>query len=441
MMNSRGPIFLLLRQALAGSGVRIVGVPIVAVIGLYNTSLIVAQTGVSTYGIVNTVATLGALLPFADLGIGGSVTTAVALRSQLRAGEPLVQERIAGAYKVLICVAAALVLTSIGMGFFGLWDEVFGRNIDPRDQWIVSIGFMIFAAGIPCGLGARILVGLGRNALAVFIGMTSSLFALVSTLSLMLLSSLPMSFALSGFIGALISNVIASFIGLRLLKREGVVLLKPFSRLKRFPIRKLLSGSGWLFVVTIGLPLGLETGRLVLSHRSTSIQLSEFALASQIYVLAWSVIATSAGALWTIFAQKRSRPRESYYIWRLMVGVFGVGGLVAGFLLWKIGPYLGHVISRGEIAIGEDTFLAFGLLLLAQSLHLPAGSMLTKPVELRYQAICVAVMATLSLSIGVVFSATYGAPIIAFGAAVGVFAGQFVPDIVAVRRFLFHTDR
>lgn len=442
LISNKGSIAGLVHRALAGSGVRLAGIPVVAGVGLYNTSLIVGETGAVSYGIVNTIATLGALLPFADLGIGGSVTTAVALRHQDGTRRGLrVQERVVAAYRALLLVAAALCAFSVAIGVLSLWDDILGQTFSPVEQSLISACLIIFAFGIPCGLGARMLVGLGRNTLAVAIGMTSSLFTLATTVSLTLLDVTDMAFALSGFAGGLIANSVATLLALRLIRQDGIRIPFPLKKGYHFTHGRLLAGSGWLFVVTIGLPVGLETGRIVLSHVSSPHELSEFALMSQIYVLTWSVISTSAGALWTIFAQAREDAKGSYRIWRLMVAIFGIGSLVAGVLLWQAGPWIGSVISGGRIDVGQGTAAAFAVLLLAQSLHLPAGSLLTRPRELRYQAICVALMAIVSLSLGISMAPTHGSMAIPVGAATGVFLGQFIPDLFFVRRYLFGSDR
>lgn len=440
--SNRGSVPGLVRRALAGSGVRLAGIPVVAGLGLYNTSLIVGETGSVGYGVVNTIATLGALLPFADLGIGGSVTTAVALRHQDGTDGGLrVQQRIVAAYRALLLVAAAICAFSVAIGVLNLWDDILGQTFSLVEQSVISLCLIIFAIGIPCGLGARMLVGLGRNTLAVAIGMTSSLFTLATTVSLTLFDVTDMAFALSGFAGGLIANSIATAVALKLIRQDGVRIPFPLKRGYNFTHDRLLAGSGWLFVVTIGLPLGLETGRIVLSHVSSLNELSEFALMSQIYVLTWSVISTSAGALWTIFAQAREDAEGSYKVWRLMVAIFGIGGLAAGLLLWQAGPWFGSVISGGRIDVGQGTAAAFAGLLLAQSLHLPAGSLLTRPKELRYQAMCIVLMAIVSLSLGISMAPTYGSMAIAVGAATGVFIGQFIPDLFFVRRYLFGSDR
>ncbi len=59
------------RVLIRGTLYRIVGTPVVAILGLANTALIAHETGSAVFGLVSLVATITLLVPFADLGIGG----------------------------------------------------------------------------------------------------------------------------------------------------------------------------------------------------------------------------------------------------------------------------------------------------------------------------------------------------------------------------------
>ena len=57
---------------------RILGTPVVALLGLANTAIVVRETGEAVFGLVSLVATIPLLFPFADLGIGATVLSASA---------------------------------------------------------------------------------------------------------------------------------------------------------------------------------------------------------------------------------------------------------------------------------------------------------------------------------------------------------------------------
>ena len=441
MSIGRGVDLTVLRRALSGSVVRLVGLPIVVGAGIVNTSLVIGGTGVAAYGIVSTVAMLGALLPFSDLGVGGSVTTAVALASN----SPIaaLKQKLLAANALLMSVAVIIVSAASLFGILSVWSSLLGQTFLAQDDAIISFGLAMFGLTVPLGLGTRVLIGLGRNDLAVAISMTSSLFVLGSTALMTMAGTQGIAFALPSFLGPFAAGGLSTIIAYRLLNKMNTLRLQtdpePDARGPRPERRydfRFLAGSGALVVVTIGLPLGLETGRVMLSHVGTPIMLSQYALMAQLYAIAWSVISTSSGALWTIFAQRRGDPKESFTIWRSMVALFGLLGAAGAVFLWALGPWAGSVISQGEISIPPAVAAAFGALLIAQSLHLPAGSLLTTPRQLRMQAFCVVAMAAISLSSGLFMARSIGGAGIALGAAIGVFLGQLVPDLLLVPRVL-----
>ena len=67
------------RALLYGPLYRILGTPVVALLGLANTAIVVRETGEAVYGLVSLVATITLLFPFADLGIGATVLNASAM--------------------------------------------------------------------------------------------------------------------------------------------------------------------------------------------------------------------------------------------------------------------------------------------------------------------------------------------------------------------------
>lgn len=431
-----------LRRMLSGGGVRVIGIPVTAVLGLLNTGLIVAHTGSITYGIVNTVATLGVLLPFADLGMGVTITTAVGIAAADRDHRATAVATVRAVLARLCLVAVVGLLLVWSVTFTGLWSVVLGRDFDTGESLLIGVAVSLFFLALPCGVGARVLIGLDRNHVVVAVNITATGWALLCTLLLTAGGADGIPYVLSGFIGTLVSNAILLGIAVVALPRHGMPLggtslpLGEASGATQDRPPRLLAGSGWMLLIMIGLPIGLETGRLVLAHRAVPVSLSLFALGAQLYALTWSVISTSGQALWPIFARQRGDLTGNLRLWRQLVLLLGGAALVGGTCLVLVGPWLSGVISRGELVVERPQLVAFAALLLVQALHLPAGMMLTRPEELRWQAGCVAVMAAISITISIAGAPTFGGVAVSAGAAVGVLLAQFLPDLVMVGRLL-----
>lgn len=425
-----------LRRVLSGGGIRVLGIPATAVLGLLNTSLIVTHTGSVTYGIVNTVATLGTLLPFADLGMGAVVTTAVGIAATDASHRPVAVATLRTVLRRLGLIALTGLVAVWVITLTGWWSTLFGRSFSTPDSLMIGLALSLFFLTLPAAVGARALIGLDKNHVVVALGITATGWALLSTGVLALADVRGMPYVLSGFVGTLVSHLILLAIAAATLRRHGMPLAAVTPPAGAPPEHGLLAGSGWMLVVLVGLPLGLETGRLILAHRAGAIELSEFALAAQLYALTWSVISVSGQALWPVFARQRAAADASGHLWRQMVALFGAAALVGGGVLVAVGPWFSGVVSRGALHVDRPQMLAFALLLLVQALHLPGGVLLTRPEELRWQACCVVGMAAISVTISVSLAPTYAGVAVTGGAALGVLLAQLVPDILMVDRML-----
>jgi O-antigen/teichoic acid export membrane protein len=188
----------------------------------------------------------------------------------------------------------------------------------------------------------------------------------------------------------------------------------------------------WLFVVGMGLPIGLQTGRVILAHLSTPEQLAEYALLAQMYAACWSVLSAAGLAYWPIFVRRRAETAETIAMWRRLTTSFGALAALAAAALWLLGPWAAEVLSGGEIEVTAWLALAFGALLIGQAMHLPATVLLTLPVEARWQAIWTIVMAVASIGLGCAVAPSHGAAGVVLAAALAIVVAQVVPALIWV---------
>ncbi|MFE3189503.1 lipopolysaccharide biosynthesis protein [Nocardia sp. NPDC059240] len=416
------------RRALFRSAVyRIAGTPIVALLGLANTAIIVRQTGAAVFGLVSLIATVTLLFPFADLGIGATVLSASAELDR----DPRAADVIRRAYRVLAGVAAGLVAAAFVVLATGRWAALTGFSSGPQDGWAITVAAVLFALTIPAGLGVRILIGIDRNELATLVLMSCPAFALLTTLTLSAAGVSPIWYCVSALVGVLAGQSVGTVVALRLsgLGRSAFAAVEG-------PGTRLLAGSLWLFVVGVGLPAGLQTGRLLLSHLSTPQELSRYALTAQIYGVAWSVISTAGLAYWPVFVKRRGASTETVRIWWRLTGIFVAIAVLGAAALGGLGPWAASILSGGRIDVSFELALAFGALLVAQSAHLPANVLLTRPKEARWQAGWTVAMAAISIGLGIVVAARFGAVGVVAAAALGTLLAQVIPDLAWVPRLV-----
>ena len=357
------------RALLYGSAYRIIGTPVVAALGLANTAIIVRETGAAIFGLVSLVATIPLLFPFADLGIGATVLSASA-RLSGPSRDPDAADVVRRSYHVLFAVAGVLVMIALGVMALDGWAALIGFSSGPYDRWAITAAACVFALTIPAGLGGRILIGIDRNPLATLASISCPAFALGVTLVLYTVGAAGIWYAVSALGGLLMGQAVATVLALRL---SGLG-WSAFARVKRPRTGpKLLAGSLWLFVVGVGLPVGLQTGRVLLAHLSTPLQLSQYALMAQIYAVGWSVLSTAGLAYWPVFVKRRAATEETLRIWWRLTATFaGIAAIAMLAMVW-LAPPAAKVLSGGRIDVSAWLALAFGVLLVGQAVHLPSN--------------------------------------------------------------------
>jgi O-antigen/teichoic acid export membrane protein len=416
------------RALLYGPIYRIVGTPVVAALGLANTAIIVRETGEAVFGLVSLVATIALLFPFADLGIGATVLSASAQLSG-PSRDPKAADVIRRSYRVLFAVAGVLIVVALCVMALDGWAAVVGFSSGPDDRWAITVAACIFALTIPAGLGVRILIGIDRNPLATLVLMSCPAFALGLTLLLYVSDVNGIWYAVSSLGGLLIGLTLGTVLGLRL-SGLGWSAFAPVSASHAGP--GLLAVSLWLFLVGVGLAVGLQTGRVLLAHLSTHAQLSQYALMAQIYAVFWQVLSTAGLAYWPIFVKRRAATEQTVRMWWRLTGAFAAVAGFATLSLFALGPWAATVLSGGQINVSAWLALAFGVLLVGQAMNLPANVLLTRPNEARWQALWTLAMALLSIGLGCVAAVRFGAVGVVYASALAIFAAQVLPSLLWV---------
>ena len=421
------------RRALVyGPLYRIVGTPVVALLGLLNTAIIVRETGEAVFGLVSLVATITLVFPFADLGIGATVLSASAMLVGPRP-DPTAVDVIRRAYRVLFGIAAALIAGALCVMAVDGWRVLVGFASGPDDRWAITVGACVFALTIPAGLGPRILVGIDRNPLATLVLMSCPAFGLGLTLLLYAADASGIWYAVASLGGLLIGQTVGTILALRLshLGWSAFSSVSPPRRTSR-----LLAGSLWLFLVGVGLPIGSQSGRILLAHLSTPAEVSRYALMAQIYAICWQVLSTASLAYWPIFVKRRQATEVTVRMWWRITGIFGAVTAAGVLLLVLFAPWAATVLSGGRIAVSTWLAAGFGAVLLAQALHLPAMVLLTRPDEARWQALWALAMAAISIGLGCVAQQSFGAVGVVFASAIAIFIAQVIPDLLWVPRLV-----
>lgn len=426
----------IVRLLFAAGGARLLVLPVTGLCNLAIARLVTKAVGIDQFGVVMLVATLCQLLMFADLGTGAAVATARA-----QAGPDGGIERFRGtaltAMRTTIVSGLALSFIAVMLGVLGLWPMLLGVT-DPALISSVNLSSVLalsaFAAALPFAVGEAILRGAGRIHEAVLFQGVAAPVALVLTVVFKQLSAAPIAYALVLPLGALIATVGCALRAFAVDRTAVTGLVRKVPRIRRFRGLPIAGTAVPMFVVMIGLPIALQSDRIVLAHRLDSESLANYSYAAQLYTPLWSVISVAALALWPHFAAGADDGSSLRKGWMTGMAILGSGGVAAGLCFLIFARFVIGWMSDGQSHPTSSLLIAFALLLIVQAVHVTSGILLIKPGQLRFQAACVIALVVANLPLSWLLAPPLGAAGPVFASAITVFACQLVPGVLLAWR-------
>ena len=417
----------------ASGAVRALLLPLSAVLTLGTSKLLVDAVGATAYGAVIFVGTLFQLLPFADLGVGAAVTRAVAASHDPRS-DPFVHAVLRRSVRILLVSGIVLGLVATGLGLAGVWGSVLGLSGQvEHPELTATLTIVIFGLGLPLALGQRVLLGVHKNHLGVAAGAVQPVVAFGLTVLLWATGGPPAAYVLVFPVGLVAGSAVTSVLARRVTGLRVSPFVAPAPADPERPVR-VLNIALPMFLLSVGLPLGLQSDKIVISHRLPPEALSEYALASQLYLPGWLVLSTSAFALLPVFARRRAKGIPHRQLWLRLTLAFGALSAAIGLAYVLLAPYVGDLIADGAVPIGLDLRIGFAALLLVQTSGLVSGMVLNRPEEMWVQAAGVLAMMVGNLALSWWLAAAVGVagPVIASAVTVGLF--MTLPSAVRAAR-------
>ena len=415
-------------------GVKFVALGVSAVLGILITRIIITNFGTDVFAQYGLLVGLGALLPIGVLGVDAPIVNTVAVSDDVGNDRKL-QSVLVSSIRVLLVAGAVLLAVVLLMSVFGLWDALLGDSLLVTSGAIAAALCMaLWSLGMPFGIGAKVLAGLGKNYVTIAIsGLQSPVVLLILMIALWVGadresgSYIPVvSYAATLMIGVIATVIAAKMIRPALWKAfRGA----PFP--KRFPGAKIIDQAWPMTVIMIALPVGIQTDRIILSHVSTSAQLAEYNLASQMYTPIFALVSAAGFTLWPRFAAARAKGQDESPM-QLSV-VFGCIAAVFCLGVSLISPWLANFASGGEVTFGIWLLVAFSAWMIIQAFQYPFGMYLTDRHGLRFQALMVTLMLPFNLAFSWFLAEQYGAVGPVIGSAIGVLCFQVIANLIFVR--------
>lgn len=409
---------------------RIIVFPITAATALLTTSIVVQSAGGLLFGIIALISTIAQLVPFADLGLGAAVINEISGTTDARRRKAVLRT---ATKKLLIPMVVVLLLSPTGTIFFS-WGDLLGlADTSVKDiNLVTSLVIAIFGLSIPLGLGQRVLVGLGKNHIGVAIAIVTSLSALSFTWLMSLTPVNPIFLA--------VCPAAASFVGAATAYISARRMLSPNPRIvddyKSVVVSGLFRQATPMILIMIGIPLAFQTHRILLSLRSSPLELSEYSLTMQFYLPLWSFISVAATSLWPVFSRGRSDGKSQSRTVVHSAIVLGLLGAAFALFLSGFGSWIGSIVSHGKIELESNVLIAASALLFVQGLQQVPGMFLTDTSGLWFQAVCIVLLSFWTIGVGWWATPFLGASGPLLATASGVIIFQLVPGVMRVTQIL-----
>lgn len=413
-------------------GVKFIALGISAVLGIIITRVIITNYGTAVFAQYGLLVGLGALIQVNALGVGAPIVNTVAV-SKDPGNDDHLRRVVLSSLRVLTLAALVLILIVGLMTAMGWWAPVLGEGLIPGTGPIAAALCMIlWAMGMPIGIGQRLLAGLGKNHLTIAIsGLQSPIVLLFLLLSLMIGTNTGSFIAVISYAATLIIALICLVLAARMIAPTLTTAIKQIHQRKRFPGAKILDQAGPMTIIMVALPIAMQTDRIVLSHTAGPADLAQYNLASQMYNPIFALVSAAGFTLWPRFAAARATNKDESPMQLSLV--FGAIGFILAFGVTILSPFLTHFASDGKVQLGWLLVISFSVLMIIQALQYPMGMYLTDRNGLRFQASMVVLLLPANLAISWFLSLHLGASGPVIGSLFTIFIFQVLANIVYIR--------
>ena len=320
------------------------------VVSLTTVPLVIGSLGKVQYGVFVALTSLGGLLAFSDLGIGGALATRLAAAKG--SGD-------VAAMRSLVAISA-FVYSGVGVVFV-----VIGAVSVPAVPWASLLGvpsanslslktaafvFLIgFGLAIPAGLGQRVLGSLQRGtAVNLWNAATVLLIFGAVVLAHSANASLPVFVAASVAPTVVVGVVQSTWV----FGRSFPELRPRWAHITRSGTISLGSTGGAFMIVNIAQAVSYQTDTLVVSSIAGAAMAAVFGLSSRLFQLVTQTLLAAGNQLWPAMAEAISRGHGGWVRSRFaramalnltVTSLASVSILVGGqaFIRWWVGePYV-----------------------------------------------------------------------------------------------------
>jgi O-antigen/teichoic acid export membrane protein len=407
---------------------------VAVVVALVSVPLVIGAIGTDGFGLWATVAATGALLAFADLGLGNGL---INLTSSAHGHNEhdVAHRAVSSAWLLLWIVAAALVLGFALIYPLISWGDVF--NVDgtlAADAGpAMAVFVVVFALGLPLAVAQKVqlgyqegFAGMGWIAAGNVLGLIGLVVAVAAGADLPVLV-----LAYAG------GPVVAAGLNSMLLFGRRRPWLRPSLRLADRPTAYRLMRIGALFfLLQVAVAIAYQSDVIVAAIYIGPAAAAQYSVGSRLFLLAPALVSMLLVPLWPAYSEAFARGDHAWIkrtLWRSTAGAFVVTTLVSVGLVVFAAPMV-SVWLGDAVYLPPELLVGFALWAIVYATFNAIAMLLNAMGDIAFQASVGVVMAIVSIALSIELGSRFGVAGVIWGTLVAYL-------VVAAAPILWHMPR
>lgn len=402
-------------------------------ISLFTVPLTLNYLGSERYGVWLTIASVNALLGFADFGIGNGLMNTIS-DAYGRGDKAQARRAISSAFLMLTGVMVVLASLFLLANAFVSWADLFNVQSPLARQEVggaLGVFALVFLVNIPLGVAPRVQAGYQEAFIGdafIVAGRVLSAVALLIVIAAqgglvwLVLALVGVPFLLS------LINIAYFF----LVRHRD--LLPRLGEASRGMAASLLRLGGLFFVLQLAVVVAYSSDSLVLARMLGPEAVTQYAVPYQLFGFVSTFIYAGLSPLWPAYGEALAR-RDAAWVQRIfkrsLLISFGVS-LTSSVLLFLFGRQIIHLWVGPTVEADPLLMLALAIWQVLLNVSNATAMLLNGTSVIRFQVICAILMA----SFNIVFSITLTAIVGESGVVWGSILAQTIFTLIPIALYL-----
>ena len=415
--------------ALSSTAARGVGL----IASLITVPLTASYLGAERYGLWMTVLSVVGLLGMADLGIGNGLLTLLA-EAYGRNDRLLARKLVSNAFLILTAVGILLVVSVGGLHAVIPWERIIGLRGEEAGPAAVA-AIVCFGAGLPLGIGQRVLAAYQEGYWAALWQMLGSILSFGCVVLAVVMKS--------GIVGLVLAvsgpSVVAGLVTCCVVFQGRMRWLRPkVVDLDRRSCSSLVRTSGLFFVLQAAGNIGFTSDAVVLAHVCGGAAVAEYSVATKLFSIPQILLSYVLTPLWPAYGEAIAKGDIGWVrrILRRSIVLGIIAMVISACALVLIGQWFVLRWTRGKISVSFLLLLALGAWSIVMAVAGPLGMFLNGAKVVGFQIATASCLAITNILLSIVLARSMGVAGVVFGSIISVLLTTLIPTRLYLEKLL-----